>query len=146
LIPVKGIITQATGVAMASTGKSSKAKGLTADEAEAMRAEAERFAAAEVGRHRTKATPVREPTLDEIRAAVSTGAGEMEVVRAAAGYLRIRFGWACDQRDALRDALAVMVLDRRISAWLAENDPKALEQAEAALVAAGYPLQARKGE
>jgi hypothetical protein len=42
----------------------------------------------------------------------------------------------------LADALLVMVLDKRISAWLREHDPKALQQAEAALLAAGYPLQA----
>lgn len=33
----------------------------------------------------------------------------------------------------LARALAVMVLDPKISAWLAENDPKALEQAKRAL-------------
>lgn len=30
-------------------------------------------------------------------------------------------------------ALAVVVFDKRISTWLAENDPKALEQARRAL-------------
>lgn len=34
---------------------------------------------------------------------------------------------------SLRDALSVMVLDGRIREWLIQNDPKALEQARAAL-------------
>lgn len=50
-----------------------------------------------------------------------------------------------DSAPALHDALAVFVLDRRIRAWLAEHDPKALEQAEAALTAAGSPFASEEG-
>lgn len=39
---------------------------------------------------------------------------------------------------ALHNALGVIVLDPKISAWLAENDPKALEQATTAFKAAGH--------
>lgn len=47
-------------------------------------------------------------------------------------------GAPCKGKLAAR-ALAVMVVDRRISAWLAANDPKAFEQAKRALVPFGYP-------
>ncbi len=42
-----------------------------------------------------------------------------------------------DRTEALVKALGVMVLDRRIRAFLEANDPKALEQARKALVAVG---------
>ncbi len=39
------------------------------------------------------------------------------------------------ERNTAQAALAVLVLDPKISAWLAQNDPKALAQARRALPA-----------
>ena len=47
-------------------------------------------------------------------------------------------GAPCKGKLAAR-ALAVMVLDARIAAWLAAHDPKALDQARRALAPFGYP-------
>lgn len=44
----------------------------------------------------------------------------------------------CKGKSAAR-ALAVMVLDPKISQYLSDNDPKALEQAQKALVPFGFP-------
>lgn len=44
----------------------------------------------------------------------------------------------CKGKGAAR-ALAAMVLDRRISAYLALHDPQALKQARLALIPFGYP-------
>lgn len=49
-----------------------------------------------------------------------------------------------NEKNALARALGVMVLDPKISAWLTENDPKALEQARCALEAEGAAPSAKE--
>jgi hypothetical protein len=46
-----------------------------------------------------------EPTLEEVRAAAASGAGDMVTVRHANAYLRLRFTRACDERDEAHGTL-----------------------------------------